>query len=641
MASSKIDFTQSALTDLGSYIIGKIEWTSKSYASSGTSDVTASIYVKKANPTELLTIPTDGKWLYTLVINDKTWRYYVSKSVLTDWVLIASQTYSGIKHGTDGKKRIKIYGSVVAPEDSVFKGLTTSGSENVDLDTITQATTVDSLTCDSDFVNGNITVNYTPQKSEFYNLREVYVNVNNTLTLLSFGYHDKMSAEQHKYTFTIGSLSEIYKASPTTSLVKIRVTFKTYSDSDHTNQIGTDQYQEIELSLPLGVAPTIDEFTVTPENSNSWLKGKGIYVAGLSGATAALTATPGTGASLSATSITHDGTTYNSGGVGVYSKNLPTLKKSGNFNITARAIDTRSRSATVTETITVLQYSAPAVTSMQADRGTYDNGWTADDNGKDVRLVFKTALSLTDYDNAYSATFKIDDSTATASNGATTGLKSASEYTVYFSNIDGETSHTITLTAKDSVGKTGAAKLTIPTVHITMEFNDSGQGIAFGKTSEKDAFECAWDAEFHGAVKRIRDDGSILTLDDTGWIDLGISDSVTTTSSTSAGHYIGCAYRVVNGNHVYVAFNVRAEYSGSAVTVSKEPIPSEYRPKLQPYAVVTLNGKRVSRILVSRTTGHAMIDWIHNVADDTDGTYTPEPEKHTATWIDGYIDYFI
>ena len=116
---------------------------------------------------------------------------------------------------------------------------------------------------------------------------------------------------------------------------------------------------------------------------------------------------------------------------------------------------------------------------------------------------------------------------------------------------------------------------------------------------------------------------------------------MSTTSSTSAGHYIGCAYRVVNGNHVYVAFNVRAEYSGNSVTVSGKPIPSEYRPKLQPYAIVTLNGKRVSRILVSRTTGPAMIDWIHNVADDTDGTYTPEPEVHTATWIDGYIDYFI
>ena len=29
-----------------------------------------------------------------------------------------------------------------------------------------------------------------------------------------------------------------------------------------------------------------------------------------------------------------------------------------------------------------------------------------------------------------------------------------------------------------------------------MEFNRSGQGIAFGKTSEKDAFECAFPAEF-------------------------------------------------------------------------------------------------------------------------------------------------
>lgn len=635
MAKGTISFTQSATS--GSYIDGEIRWESKPDASTGTSVVTASLYVRKANTAMTLTEYTTGTWSYKLTIDGTTWTGSLSKSVLQDWVLLTTRTSGNILHGAGGSKSITISGSITAPSGTSFAGHSTSGNATVALDTITRATTLDSWTCSSSYVDGTITANYTPRNSGYYNRCIIYVNVNGALTEIHRENLGQKATSQQKYTvkFDVNKLSKIYAVVKNTAVVYIRVTFQTYSNSSYTAQIGNDQSLEKTLLIPLAIAPTA-ALTVTPVNSNAWIKGKNIYVAGLSGATAVLSSKAGEGAKLTSTAITYDGTTSDSGGTEVHTVNVATLKKPGNISFSAKATDSRGRTAASTpNNITVLQYSAPAVSRMQIERGTYSNGWTADDNGKDVKLVFKTTLSLTDYDNAYKATFKIDGSTKTPINSTTTGLDSATEYTAYFSNIDGEASHTLTLTATDSVGKTGTAKLTIPTVHITMEFNDSGQGIAFGKTSEKDAFECAWDAEFHGTVKRIRDDGSILSLDDTGWIDLGISDSVTTTSSASAGHYNGCAYRVVNGNHVYVAFNVRAEYSGNAVIVSGNPIPTEHRPKLQPYAIVTLNGKRVSRILVSRTTGHAMIDWIHNVDD------TAEPDTHTATWIDGYVDYWI
>ena len=501
---------------------------------------------------------------------------------------------------------------------------------------IPREATLNSLTCPGGYVGETITAYYTPQNSTYYNRCIVYVNVNNTLTQIRA---EKLDQKPSPYNikFTGDELSKtIYAKVTNTTTAVIRVTFQTYSDSGYKTKIGSDQSLEISLQLPLSVAPTVS-LTVTPVNSNSWIAGKNIYVAGLSSATATLSATSGAGISAApTTSITCNGVTSSG------TKLEAVLKQSGTFKFIGKATDSRGRTATDEETINVLAYSTPIVTSMVAERGTYNSGWTAKNDGEDVQVKFKTNLSLGDQGNRYSVAFERNANTTTVKAGTTTGLESGKEYTVYLSKIDSETSHTLKLTATDSVGNAGVATITVQTKHITMEFNDSGKGIAFGKTSEmEEGFECAWDAEFHGTVKRIRDDGSILTLDDTGWIDLGISDAVTTTSSTSAGHYVGCAYRVVNGNHVYVAFNVRAEYSGSAVTVSKNPIPSEYRPKLQPYAIVTLNGKRVSRILVSRTTGHAMIDWIHNVADDTDGTYTPEPEVHTATWIDGYIDYFI
>lgn len=638
MAGSSFEFTKSSSNTSGSYIVGKIVWTSTVVdIAKRWSSLNVKIYVKKNNTSMTLTEPTSGTWSYSLTVNGNTYTGTNLKSVLTDWVEVINYTIPTILHDTDGSKSISISGSVTAPTGTSLVGLKTSGSGTAKLDTIASATTIDSLTCSSEDVTGTITAKYTPKSASYYNRRIVSVYSSNAWVQI----HSKdlgqqpTSQQTHTLKFDANELTKIY-ANVTSAIVKVRVVFQTYYNSSYSTKIGSDQSRTIELSLPDVCNPTAS-LTVTRADSNSWITSKNIYVAGLSSVTVKLTATPGEGATLKSAKAF-----YNNTGFDADTPITFKLNKSGNIEFTAQVTNSRGQSASASKTITVLSYSSPAIASMQTERGTYNNGWTVDENGQDVRVAFKTTLALTDKGNTYSATFKVNGASKTPNQGATTGLASGDECVVYFIGLNGDVSHTLALTATDSTGSTRSATITIPTARVTIEFNKDGDGIAFGKTAEKNkTFECAWDAEFRGAVKRIRADGSIVSLDDTGWIDLGISDSVTTTSSTSAGHYIGCAYRVVNGNHVYVAFNVRAEYSGNAVTVSKNPIPSEYRPKLQPYAIVTLNGKRVSRILVSRTTGHAMIDWIHNVADDTDGTYTPEPEVHTATWIDGYIDYFI
>ena len=636
MVNGTIDFTQSSSS--GRYIDGKIEWNSTASASSNTSTLITKIYVRKGITTdETLTIPTDGNWTYIITVDGTSVSGMINKSVLEEWVLLGTHTTT-VTHNTDGSKSLTISGSITAPAGTLFVNHKTSGSKSVSLESISRVTTIDSLTSPNHRLDDTITALYTPKSSTCYNRRVIYLNVNGTLTEINTENLGQSAASQQTHTikFSTDHLSKIYAKVTNTATAKIRVTFRTYSNSNYSTQIGSDQYREIDLTLPTSVAPTAS-LKITQVNNNSWLAGKKIYVAGLSGATVELTATPSINAQVTSTKITYDGTTHNA-----VQLNVTTLKKSGNIAFDAKVVDSRGRSATDSESITVLPYTPPVITSLTVERGTYSNGWTADEDGPDARVVFKATLTLINEGNVYSVTFKLGGKTTTPNHGTATNIGSGTDGIVYFLGLDSEKSYTLQLTATDKAGGTGTASITIPTANVTIEFHKSGKGIAFGKTSEEeDTFECAWDAEFRGSVKRIRENGSIVTLDDTGWIDLGISDSVTTTSSTSAGHYIGCAYRVVNGNHVYVAFNVRAEYSGSAVTVSKNPIPSEYRPKLQPYAIVTLNGKRVSRILVSRTTGHAMIDWIHNVADDTDGTYTPEPEVHTATWIDGYIDYFI
>lgn len=496
MAKDTINFTPSSTTTSGSYIEGKIDWVSEANTSTGTSRVTANLYVRKANATTTLTIPTEGTWTYSMTVNGVSWTGSVSKPVLESWVLLTTRTSGDIPHDVGGAKSITISGSITAPAATSFKGLETNGSGTAQLDNITRATAIDSLTCSSTYADGVITAKYTPRNSGYYNRRIMYVNVNGSLTKIhTVDLGTKAASQQtHNMQFNADELSLICTKVVNTAKATIRVTFQTYYDSGYKTQIGQDQYLEISLLLPLGIAPTA-ALNITPVNSNSWINSKNIYVAGLSGATAVLSAGPGEGATLSSTTITYDGVVHNT-----VRLNVTTLTKSGNIEFVAKATDSRGRTATDPKTITVLPYSAPAITKLQVERGTYDSEWEAAEDGPDVRAVFNTTLALTDKDNTYTTTFKLDNSVISPDHGDVSGLSSGTEYTVYFVNLDGEASHTLTMTATDRAGGVGTAQLVIPTIHITIEFNDSGKGIAFGKTSEKDAFECDWDAEFNKDV---------------------------------------------------------------------------------------------------------------------------------------------
>lgn len=494
MASGTIDFTQSATS--GSYIDGKIVWTSTVVdVTKRWSSLNVKLYVRKDSTDTTLTIPTEGTWSYNLTINGQTYTGTNSKDVLKDWVEVISYTIPTILHNTDGSKSIVISGSVTAPAGTSFAGHKSSGSGTAKLDTIPQATTIDSLTCSSVDVTGTITAKYTPKSATYYNRRIVSVYGSNAWVNIHTKDLGQQSASQQTHTlkFDANELAKIY-STVTSAIVKVRVVFQTFLNSGYSTQVGANQSLTIELSLPSVCNPTAS-LTVTRADSNSWITSKNIYVAGLSSVTVKLTATPGEGASLKSAKAFYDNIGFNA--------DTPTtfkLNKSGNIEFTAQVTNSRGQSASASKSIAVLPYSSPAVASMQTERGTYNNSWTADENGQDVRVSFKTTLALTDKGNTYNAAFKVDGTSKTPNHGATTGLTSGADCVVYFIGLSGDVSHTLTLTTTDSTGSTGAATLSIPTARVTIEFGADGVGIAFGKTSEKDAFECAWPAEFYGDV---------------------------------------------------------------------------------------------------------------------------------------------
>ena len=605
------------------YIQSAIIWSATADEKLNQSYVTATLCYKRSNE-----FVTSGTGTFSIAIDGKTVASQSKyMSIGSSWVE-AITVKKWVGHNSDGSKSITISASGNIPETTLTG---TSCSGTVTLDKISNATTIDSLTCDTKYLDGLITYKYTPQSS-FYTRANISLNLDGTYLQIHSNNHGIKTAgtqQSEGVRFTSSELSKIYAALPKTTTGTIRVTIRTYKDSSYSNQVGDASHKDISLSIPTAVKPTAS-LTVSPVNDNAWIKEKNIYVAGYSGLSATLSATAGEGASMSSYSIAGGDYSSNSSKLSVNK-----ISASGNIALTGKAVDSRGRSGSANKTITVHPYSTPAITSLTIERGTYSSKWTADENGPDVKVVFKTALALTNYSNTYKADFLLNGTAKTPSSGTTTGLASGTTYTVYFQNIDGESSHSLKISATDSVGDTGTATITIPTVNVTIEFNASGKGIAFGKTSEKEAFECAWDAEFSGSLAKKRTDGSLIELDDTGWISMGTSSNVSATDASDTGRNgPGCYYRVINKRHVYVAFNVAFTFSGAAIVVNTNTLPSALRPTRKAYAMSLVSGRAFARTGVN-TAGNVIIDWVQNI-DTTDTT-----QSATTTWIDGYIDYWI
>ena len=142
MATGSFELTKSANNSSGSYIIGKIEWSSTKNIDGNYSSVTATLYCRKLNDSMILTSSTGGSWSYLLTVAGSQITGKTSTRILSDWVAIATITAPNVSHNADGTKSINIVASVTAPTGTSYEGLTTGGSKSVALDTIPRASTV-------------------------------------------------------------------------------------------------------------------------------------------------------------------------------------------------------------------------------------------------------------------------------------------------------------------------------------------------------------------------------------------------------------------------------------------------------------------------------------------------------------------
>lgn len=190
---------------------------------------------------------------------------------------------------------------------------------------------------------------------------------------------------------------------------------------------------------------------------------------------------------------------------------------SGTVKVGVAITDSRGRSASVIQSITVLAYTPPKITTFTAARANSDG--TENYEGQYVKFTLK--LDISPVNNLNDKYYEIVYRQKGATNW-TVATSSTSVYSVDGTYISGavfspDYGYDVGLNVYDFFTGT-SARQDIPTAFTIMDFRSTGKGIAFGKVSEKDAMEIALDVELTG--KFIQEDWQTPTLQN-GWINYG------------------------------------------------------------------------------------------------------------------------
>lgn len=263
------------------------------------------------------------------------------------------------------------------------------------------------------------------------------------------------------------------------------VTLYTYTESG--SLIGQSS-KSVTFSVPEKAAflPTFD-FAVTPLSSSSYVTGREIYASGVTRAQCVIS---GVSAKLGATvssyeirfaGVSHAGQSFTS----------PYLE-AGDYSITAVVTDSRGHTSKKTVTITVEPYFAPYFTSVEAFR--CNGAGVASEEGTHLNVFFETVVYPLD---GYNTTYT--EAVVTGRDGASVGKRVvvADQDNILNLSLSPEKSYTLTLTVRDSAGKSATHTQVIPTKKVDMHMRDGS--VRFGGLIEKEGFDCSMDADFTGS----------------------------------------------------------------------------------------------------------------------------------------------
>ena len=379
-------------------------------------------------------------------------------------------------------------------------------SASCTLTTIPRASTLDSLSCATSYFTGKLTYKYTPKSSAFYNRCNISLNLNGEYIRVKSVDLGKKSAAQQTATVTLSSseLEIVYNELPSATKGVLRFTFRTYSDSGYSNQIGDAVYKEVTLNIPNdSTTQAAVSMSLAPVGSLPSAF-SGLYVQGKTKVKATLSATGKFKSDIKSYSMKVDGITYDSGD----SYTSGYMNTAGSFTVYGYAKDSRGFTGSTSKSITVIAYAKPKILNVEAERcdkdgnladnGTYlkikaERSYSPVKSGSvqknfcKIRYRYKLASA-----SSYSSWTTILAGDNLSSNVIETGalLKGALSVT---------STYLVQVQAIDDIGGYATATISVPTDIVHNHKTKNGWG--FGKYCEgENLLDVAWDAHFRGEV---------------------------------------------------------------------------------------------------------------------------------------------
>lgn len=441
---------------------------------------------------------------YTITINGTKYTGSIPNYDGYSTVTLKSGTQV-VSHSADGSKSISYSFSVTDTTGQSYTSGNASASGTLALSTIPRATTP-TLSATSVTVNGTNSVNIVvrPASTTFkHKVRYAF----GSLT----GLHSGVAIGSG---FSAGGNVDIKFTPPTSALNQIPsansgvCTISLYTYTSSGTHIGTKTvtltFNVPSYTLTGSIALTGNNLLVGTDNNKYYMQGR-------STVTASITAASSYGATIKTISSTVDGKTYTG------NKFTSSVLSSGiNKTVSTTVTDTRGKKTTITSSaFTVYDYALPKITSFTLER---------QGDGTAVVATVKGTISPVHDKNPKSVTVTLNGRTQEISTGY-----DVNGTTIFYSI---PTDNTFTATARIADGYANNIKdVVLPTVAVTMDFHNSGKGVAFGKVSESaEVLDVAWE------IKTRKPEKTMKNLTYKGVNVINADDDDTTTKWGSLGN---------------------------------------------------------------------------------------------------------
>lgn len=432
---------------------------------------------------------------YYIIQGEKRWNPYNYST--TGWYKLGSKSIT-VNHNTDGTKSVTLTAEWDCGFDSSYTPRHLSLSDTVTLTTIPRASVVSAAKTGTLGTALTISLN---RKSESFT-DKLYYKIGNNSAVLITGY----AGTSYSWTPPINLATN----APNSATLPVTIISNTYNGD---NYVGRSECQ-VMLSVPESVAPTLS-FTISDPTGVKEIYGG--YVQLRSKIHAEITASGAQGSTIKSYSI-KVGNIYAATSASGTTDYLP---NSGTLEIICTVTDSRGRTASQSQNITVLAYSRPTITAISAARCNQDG--TANRAGTYGKVTF--SASITPLSNINTAAYAVQyrevgaDSWSTADSPAAGNFAPADVSVVF--PADKNKRFEVRVVATDAFESIGSSIRDLPAAYALYHLAKHLISVGIGRLCDKaNAFQVGLDSYFD---KNVQVDGDVsgARLRSTAHSDLG------------------------------------------------------------------------------------------------------------------------